>query len=153
MSKSLKFITCVIFHRIGQEILFDNMLDIEQSFLDYKNVILKNWKNWHFRKGANPRNNDFGQKFKIFRCVFFYRTCLYILFEKVLKKKQAFSELKTSFYKSRMICFFAKGLLLVKNLKFMACVIFHRMGQRIMFVNTLGIEKAFLNYKKLMLKN
>ena len=33
----------------------DNMLGLKQAFLDYEKVILKNWKNWHFRKGVYPR--------------------------------------------------------------------------------------------------
>ena len=85
---------------------------------------------------------------KFLGCVFFYRTCLCILFDKVLEKKQAFLQLKKkSFSKSRKICIFAKGLLLVKNLKFIACIIFQRIGQEIVFDNMLGINKPFSTIK------
>ena len=46
------------------------------------------------------------------------------------------------------MCIFAEGLVLVKNLKFIAGVIFHRIGQEILFDNILGIKQAFLGYEK-----
>ena len=86
--------------------------------------------------------------------MFFYRTCLCILFDKVLEKKQAFLQLKKSpSPKSRKICIFAEGLLLVKNLKFIACVIFYRIAEEMLFDNLLGLKQAFLDYKKVNLKN
>ena len=90
---------------------------------------------------------------KLLGCLFFYRTCLYILFDKVLEQKQAFLELKNNLLQKSKICIFAKGLLLVKNLKFIACVIFHRIGQEILFDNFLGIKEAFLDYEKVTLEN
>ena len=86
--KKMKFIACLIFHRIGQEILFDNMLGKKQAFLDFKKVILKDCKNWHFCKGILLEN------FKFLGCVFFYWTCLYIVFDKILEKKTSFSRVK-----------------------------------------------------------
>ena len=35
--------------------------------------------------------HDFGQILKFLGCVFFYRTCLYILFDKALEKKPSLS--------------------------------------------------------------
>ena len=81
-------------------------------------------------------------------CVFFYRTCLYILFDKVLEKKTSLSRVKKRpSSKVENISIFAEGLLLVKNLKFIGCVIFHRIGQEILFDNMLGIKQVFLGYE------
>ena len=81
--------------------------------------------------------------------MFFYRTCLYILFDKVLEKKTSLSRVKKRpSSKVENISIFAEGLLLVKNLKFIACVIFHRIGQEILFDNMLGIKQVFLGYEK-----
>ena len=85
-------------------------------------------------------------------CVFFYRTCLYILFDKVLEKKTRLSRVKKRPSKVENISIFAEGLLLVKNLKFIACVIFHRIGQEILFDNMLGINKSFSGMKKTLKK-
>ena len=70
------------------------------------------------------------------------------MFDKVLEKKQALLELKNVLLQKLKICIFAKGLLLVKNLKFIAGVIFHKIGQEILFDNMLGIKQAFLGYEK-----
>ena len=40
--------------KTGQEKEFDNFLDRELAFLDYKNNNLKESKNLHFSKGVSP---------------------------------------------------------------------------------------------------
>ena len=39
---------------IGQENVFDDILEQKNAFLGTKNKKLKKWKNWHFSKGVNP---------------------------------------------------------------------------------------------------
>ena len=53
---------------IGQENLFDDILERENAFLGYKNKKVKKSKNWHFSKGVNPW---FGPKMAIFPTFFF----------------------------------------------------------------------------------
>ena len=66
--------------------------------------------------------------------MFFYRTCLYILFDKVLEKKQAFLELKNVVLQKS------------KNLQF-------RKGLDILFNNVWGKKKqAFLDFEKVIFK-
>ena len=40
--------------KIGQEILFENIVARQKIFPDYKNKRLKKWKNWDFFKGVSP---------------------------------------------------------------------------------------------------
>ena len=40
--------------KIGQENVFDNILERIKAFLGYENKKLKKSKNWHFFKGVNP---------------------------------------------------------------------------------------------------
>ena len=39
---------------IGQENVFDDILERKNAFLGYKNKKFKKSKNWHFSKGDNP---------------------------------------------------------------------------------------------------
>ena len=39
---------------IGQEIVFDDILEAKKTFLGYKTKKFKKSKNWHFSKGVNP---------------------------------------------------------------------------------------------------
>ena len=47
---------------IGQKIVFYDILEWKNAFLDYKNNKFKKWKNWHFSKGTH----GFGPKMAIF---------------------------------------------------------------------------------------
>ena len=40
--------------KIGQEILFENILALQKTFPDFKNKRLKKWENWDFSKGVSP---------------------------------------------------------------------------------------------------
>ena len=40
---------------IGQENVFNDILERKSAFLGYKNSKFKKSKNWHFSKGVNPR--------------------------------------------------------------------------------------------------
>ena len=40
--------------KIGQEILFENIVARQKIFPDYKKKRLKKWKNWDFSTGVSP---------------------------------------------------------------------------------------------------
>ena len=66
-SKNGHFGNLFILGNVGQENVFYNILERENSFLDYKNKNFKKSKNWHFSKGVNPwfwsKNGHFGNLF------------------------------------------------------------------------------------------
>ena len=53
---------------IGQENVFDDILEPKNAFLGYKNKNFKKSKNWHFPKGLT---HGFGPKMAIFPTFFF----------------------------------------------------------------------------------
>ena len=44
-----------VFYRIGLDILFNNVWEKKQAFLDFEKVIFKKSENLYFRKGIGPR--------------------------------------------------------------------------------------------------
>ena len=60
--KNVKFSPVLIFRKISQKNVFDNILQNKKSFEDYKNDKLKKSKNWGFPKGLV---HGFGEKCKI----------------------------------------------------------------------------------------
>ena len=52
------FPTFFFLGNIGQENVFDDILEPENAFLGYKNKKFKQSKNWHFSKGFNPRSRS-----------------------------------------------------------------------------------------------
>ena len=52
---------------LGQENVFDNILEREKAFLGYKNKKFKKSKNWRISKGVNPwfrsKNGHFSKVF------------------------------------------------------------------------------------------
>ena len=62
--KILTFSIRLFFFKLGLNILFDFVLEKKEGFLDYKNDIRKQSKNWNFfLKGLTY---GFGQNFQIF---------------------------------------------------------------------------------------
>ena len=61
--KILTFSIRLSFFKLGLNILFDFVLEKKEGFLDYKNDIRKQLKNWDFFKGETY---GFGQNFQIF---------------------------------------------------------------------------------------
>ena len=53
-SKNGQFSNFFFLGNIGQENVFYDMLERENTFLGYKNMKSKRSKNWHFSKGVNP---------------------------------------------------------------------------------------------------
>ena len=95
---------------IGQENVFNDILERKNAFLGYKNKKFKKSKNWHFSKGVNPwfwsKNGHFSNFFLNFRqsrpgkCLLWYSR----------RKKMPFQAIKTRSSKSRKIDIFPKGL-------------------------------------------
>ena len=54
IGKKLRFFQLFFLGIIGQENVFDDILERQNAFLDYKNKNFKKSKNWHFSKGVNP---------------------------------------------------------------------------------------------------
>ena len=52
--KNVKFSPVLIFRKVSQKNVFDNILQNKKSFKDYKNDKLKKTKNWDFSKGVSP---------------------------------------------------------------------------------------------------
>ena len=61
--KILTFSIRLFFFKLALNILFDFVLEKKEGFLDYKNDIRKQSKNWDFSKGLTY---GFGQNFQIF---------------------------------------------------------------------------------------
>ena len=57
------FFQVFVLGNIGQENVFDDILEPKNAFLGYKNKKFKKLKNWHFCKGVNawvwPKNGHF----------------------------------------------------------------------------------------------
>ena len=62
------FRTSLFLGNIGQENVFDDILEQKDAFLGYKNKKFKKLKNWYFSKGVT---NGFGPKMAIFLTFFF----------------------------------------------------------------------------------
>ena len=66
-SKNGHFSNFFFLGNLGQENVFYEILERENSFLGYKNNKFKNFKNWHFSKGVNPwfwsKNGHFSKFF------------------------------------------------------------------------------------------
>ena len=54
LAKIFKFSFSFFFFKKGLNILFHNLLERKQPFLDFKDDIITQWKNWDFFKMVNP---------------------------------------------------------------------------------------------------
>ena len=52
--KNLKFFLVFNLVKIGQENVFDDILERKKAFLQYENTKLKKSKHWDFSKGVSP---------------------------------------------------------------------------------------------------
>ena len=87
------------FGNIGQEIVFYDILERKDTFLDYKKKNFKKAKNWHFLTGLTHR---FGPKMAIFPTFFFGNLGQENVFYYILERKSAFLGYKNNkFKKSR----------------------------------------------------
>ena len=93
---------------IGQENVFDDILEPKNAFLGYKNKKFKKSKNWHFSKGVNPwfwsKNGHFSNFF------FLGNIGQENVFDDILELKNAFLGYKNKKFKKSKNWHFSKGV-------------------------------------------
>ena len=93
---------------IGQENVFDDILELKNAFLGYKNKKFKKSKNWHFSKGVNPwfwsKNGHFSNFF------FLGNIGQENVFDDILELKNAFLGYKSKKFKKSKNWHFSKGV-------------------------------------------
>ena len=152
-SKNGHFGNLFILGNVGQENVFYNILERENSFLDYKNTNFKKSKNWHFSKGVNPqfwsKNGHFGNFFIL------GNVGQENVFYNILERENSFLDYKNTNFKKSKNWHFSKGVnpqFWSKNGHFGNFFILGNVGQENVFYNILERENAFLGYKKKKLK-
>ena len=78
------FFLCII----GQENVFDDILERKNAFLGFKNKNFKKSKNWLFSKGLV---HGFGQKVKMWPCFCFSQNKAQNMYDNVLETKKMLS--------------------------------------------------------------
>ena len=69
LDKNSNFLHCLLFFKIGPKMMFGDVLDRKEAFLENKNMDLIYPKNRKFSKGVYPR---FWSKIQTFFIVYFY---------------------------------------------------------------------------------
>ena len=103
------------------------MFGIKQAFLDYKKGHSKKLEKLAFSQRGLP--TILVKHLEFLGCVFFYRTCLYILFDKVLEKKQALLELKNVVLQKSKNLHFRQKVTFRQKFEIYCMCNFHRIGQ------------------------
>ena len=92
---------------IGQENVFDDILEGKNFFLGYRNKKFKQSKNWHFSKGVNP---CFWSKNCYFSTFFFLGNISQgNVFYDILKRKNVFVDYKNKKFEKSKNWHFPKG--------------------------------------------
>ena len=106
--KWLFFQTFFFFGNIGQENVFNDILEQKKSFPGYRNKKFKKSKNWHFSKRVKPwfwsKNGHFS------KVSFLGNIGQENVFYDILQPKNSFRGYKNKKLKSRKIDIFRKGL-------------------------------------------
>ena len=93
---------------IGQENVFNDILERKNAFPSYKNKKFKKSKNWHFSKGVNPwlwfKNGHFSE------CFFSGNIGQENVFYDILERKNVFLSYKNKKFKKLKIWHFSKGV-------------------------------------------
>ena len=102
------FPTFFFLGNIGRENVFDDILELKNAFLGYKNKKFKKSKNWHFSKGVNPwfwsKNGHFSNFF------FLGNIGQENVFDDILELKNAFLGYKSKKFKKSKNWHFSKGV-------------------------------------------
>ena len=105
--KNSNFFHCLFLLKIGPEMMFADVLDRKEAFLDNKNMCLISPKNRKFSKGVNQW---FWSKIPTFFIFFLLKIGPEMMFADVLVRKEAFVDNKNTF----LICLknrkFSKGV-------------------------------------------
>ena len=107
-SKNGHFSNLIFLGNIGQENIFDDILEPKNAFLGYKNKKFKKSKNCHFSKGVNPwfwsKNGHFSNFF------FLGNIGQENVFDDILEPKNAFLGYKNNKFKKSKNWHFFKGV-------------------------------------------
>ena len=133
---------------IGQENVFDDILERKNAFLGYKNKKSKKSQNWHFLQGVNPwfwsKNGHFGN--------FFYLGIIgqENVFDDILEWKNAFLGYENKKSKKSQNSHFSQGVnpwFWSKNGHFCNFCFLANIGQENVFYDILEQKNASLGYK------
>ena len=94
--------------KIGQENVFDDILERKNAFLGNKNKKFKKSKNWHFSNGVNPWFLSKNGHFSIF--FFLGNIGQENVFYDILERKKALLGYKNKKFKKSKNCHFSKGV-------------------------------------------
>ena len=116
--KNFEFTLSSFFFKIGLDKPFDYVQHRKQGFVDQKNDMTENCRNFHFSKGVNPWIWSKILKFSL--SLFFLKIGLDKLYEYVRHRKQGFVDYKMTLEQNPKIVIFLKGLTpcFGQNLKF-----------------------------------
>ena len=133
---------------IGQENIFNYILERKNAFLGYKNKKFKKSKNWHFGRGFNPwfwsKNSHFSKFF------FLGNIGQEHVFYDILEGKNAYLGYKNKKIKKSKNWHFSKGVnqwFWSKNGHFSNFFFLGNIGQENVFYDILERKNAFLGYK------
>ena len=136
------FGTSVFYGKIGQENVFDHILEQKNAFLGSKNQKVKKSKNWHFSKGVNPwfrsKNDHFSNFF------FLGKIGQENVFYDILERKNTFLGYKNKKFKKSKNCIILKGLIhgfWTKMSFFRTSVFYGNIGQENVFDHILEQKK------------
>ena len=116
--KNFEFTLSSFFFKIGLDKPFDYVQHRKQGFVDQKNDMTENCRNFHFSKGVNQWFWSKILKFSL--SLFFLKIGLDKLYEYVRHRKQGFVDYKMTLEQNPKIVIFLKGLThgFGQNLKF-----------------------------------
>ena len=133
-SKNGHFFHFLFLGIIGQESVFDDILQRENAFLGYKYKKFEKSKNWHFFKRVNPwvwsKNGHFSNFF------FLGSKRQKNVFHDILERKNVFLKYKTKKFKKTKKWHFSKGVnlwFLSKNSHFLHFLFLGSIGQKNVF--------------------
>ena len=133
---------------IGEENVFNDILEPKNTFLGYKNTQFKKSKNWNFSKGLT---HAFGPKMAIFSTLFFLGNIgQESVFYDILEPKKTFQDHKNTKFKKLKNWHFSKGVnpwFWSKNGHFSNFFFLGNIGQESVFYDILERKNAFLGYK------
>ena len=139
---------------IGQENVFDDILERKSIFLSYKNKKFKQLKNWHFFKGVNAlfwSKNGHVSKF-----FFLGNIVQENLFDDIVDRKNVFISYENKIMKNSKNWHFSKGVnpwFWSKNGHFSNILFLGNIGQVNIFDDILEQRNSFLSYKNKKFKS
>ena len=147
-SKNGHFSIFFFFGNIGQENVFNDILERKNDFLAYKSKKFKKSKNWDYSQGLNRWFWSKNGHFSIF--FFFGNIGQENVFNDILERKNDFLAYKSKKFKKSKNWDFIKGVnpwFWSKNGHFSMFFLIGNIGQQNVFYDILERENVFLAYK------